>query len=92
MDALAGAKPLTPWHAEIDFSGWVVARIPIFRRADCSLSVGVPSAPEVDRDGVQQRDAAGKRKFWSMISFTGNSRDRWNRMVLAALADAGIMP
>ncbi|HEY5299764.1 MAG TPA: hypothetical protein VIJ55_03715 [Acetobacteraceae bacterium] len=90
----------TPWlapnpslvgHADVDFDGWVVFRIPIFRRKDGGLSAGAPSAAEVDRDGVQQRDAAGKRKFWAVISFSGVGKERWQRAVLAALADGGIV-
>lgn len=36
----------------ITFAGdWVVRRIPVFRKADGSLSIGTPDVAEVDRDG-----------------------------------------
>jgi hypothetical protein len=78
--------------ATITFAGgWTVAGIPIFRRADGSLSAGTPDAPLVDASGNQLRDAEGKRRYSKIISFeNAAARDRWNRAVLAALADAGI--
>jgi hypothetical protein len=45
-------------HCSVDFSGWVVHRIPVFRKADGSLSVGGPTAAEVDGDGRQRERAA----------------------------------
>jgi hypothetical protein len=78
-------------HCAIAFSGgWVVHAIPAFRRADGSLSVGVPNAAQLDGDGrIKQRD--GKRDYKSILTFeTTDARERWQRMVLAALADGGI--
>jgi hypothetical protein len=79
-------------HASIDFSGWVVARIPIFRRDDGSLSAGGPSAAEVDAEG-RQRLNNGKRRYWSVVTFASSDAwDRWQRAVLGALAAGGITP
>ena len=89
----------TPWpfdnpsligHCAIAFTGgWVVHAIPVFRRADGSLGVGVPNAAQLDADGrVKQRD--GKRDYKPILSFeTSEARDRWQRLVLGALAAAG---
>jgi hypothetical protein len=72
-------------------NGLVVAGVPVFRRGDGSLSVGTPDAPLVDADGQQLRDADGKRRYAKVISFaTQDGRERWNRTILGALADAGI--
>ena len=64
--------------------------IPVFRRGDGSLSVGVPNAAQLDSEGrIKQRD--GKRDYKSILTFeTTDARERWQRMVLAALADGGI--
>jgi hypothetical protein len=79
--------------AKIDFNGWVVARIPIFRRNDGSLSVGAPNAPEVDLDGRQRLRADGKRQFWAVVTFADRAaKERWERSVLTALASAGVDP
>jgi hypothetical protein len=77
-------------HATISFSGWVVHRVPVFRKADRTLSVGTPSAPEIDAEGrIKTRD--GKRQYWPVITLENNeSRERWQRSVLAALAAGGI--
>jgi hypothetical protein len=78
--------------ATVTFAGgWTVPSIPIFKRADGSLSAGTPSYPVVGPDGVQQRDEAGKRQYTAALFFTDNQgRRRWSELVLAALADAGI--
>lgn len=78
-------------HADVDFGGWQINRIPVFRRKDGSLSLGVPSSREVDRDGVQLRDDAGKREYAAMTSFSGDGKARWEHAVLGALSDAGII-
>jgi hypothetical protein len=90
----------TPWpfenpsllgHVSVSFpGGWQVHRIPVFRAADGGLSVGVPSAAEIDRDGhIKLRD--GKREYQSVITFeTNDARGRWRRMIMAALAEAGV--
>jgi hypothetical protein len=90
----------TPWpfdnpsligHCAVAFAGgWVVHAIPVFRRGDGSLSVGVPNAAQLDAEGrIKQRD--GKRDYKSILSFeTSEARERWQRMVLRALAAGGI--
>jgi hypothetical protein len=77
-------------HATVSFSGWTVRSIPVFRRGDGSLSVGTPSAAEIDSEGrIKQRD--GKRQYLAVISFdTAEARERWQRSILAALAAAGV--
>jgi hypothetical protein len=78
-------------RATIVFAGgWIVSAIPIFRRADGSLSAGAPSSAQLDADGhIKVRD--GKRQYVSVISFeTAEAKARWGRMVLGALAEAGI--
>jgi hypothetical protein len=78
-------------HCTVAFSGgWVVHAIPVFRRADGSLSVGVPNAAQLDAEGrIKQRD--GKRDYKSILTFeTTEARERWQRLVLGALAAAGI--
>lgn len=78
-------------HATVDFSGWLVHRIPIFRRGDGTLSAGGPNAAEVDREG-QQKEHAGKRQWWKVVTFEGDGSERWNRAVLGALDAAGVVP
>jgi hypothetical protein len=78
-------------HCAIAFAGgWVVHLIPVFRRGDGSLSVGVPNAAQLDAEGrIKQRD--GKRDYKPILTFeTAEARERWQRMVLGALAAAGI--
>lgn len=78
-------------HATVSFSGWVVHKVPVFRKGDgTTLSVGTPSAPEIDSQGrVKERD--GKRQYWAVITLeNAEAKDRWQRSVLAALAAAGI--
>jgi len=80
-------------RATIAFAGgWVVAGIPIFRRADGSISPGVPSTAQLDAEGrIKVRD--GKRQYASILTFeTVEAKARWQRMVLGALIDAGIAP
>lgn len=77
-------------HATVDFGGWVINRIAIFRRADGSLSVGSPSGAEIDSDG-RQRERDGKRQFWQVVTFgSAEAKARWERAVLGALSAAGI--
>lgn len=79
-------------HATVTFSGWTVRGIPVFRRGgDGGLSVGVPSAAELDSEGrIKQRD--GKRQYQAVISFeNAEARERWQRSVLAALVAGGIV-
>jgi hypothetical protein len=78
-------------HCSIVFAGgWLVHSIPVFRRTDGTLSVGVPNAAQLDTDGrVKLRD--GKRQYTPVLSFeSAEARERWQRMVLGALAVAGI--
>jgi hypothetical protein len=77
-------------HCSIAFAGgWVVHQIPVFRSKD-GLSVGVPNAAQIDGDGrVKLRD--GKKQYTSVLTFeTAEAKARWGRMVLGALADAGV--
>jgi hypothetical protein len=77
---------LSQW--ERDF---IAGTIPVFRRADGTLSVGVPSAPQLDREGRVKLKPDGKREYKASVSFeTPEGRDRWQRLVLGALADAGV--
>ena len=64
--------------------------MPVFRKGDGSLSVGTPTAPEIDADGrVKMRD--GKRLYTSVITLENSeARERWQRSILAALAAGGI--
>jgi hypothetical protein len=78
-------------HCAVAFAGgWVVHDIPVFRRADGTLSVGAPNAAQLDTDGrIKQRD--GKRQYTALLSFeTTEARERWQRLVLGALAAGGI--
>jgi hypothetical protein len=70
--------------------GWVVGGIPVFRRADGSLSAGVPNSAQLDAEGrIKVRD--GKRQYASILTFeTAEAKARWGRMVLGALAEAGV--
>jgi len=71
--------------------GWIVSNVPIFRGRDGTLTAAGPDAPLVDSTGAQLRDADGKRRYTKIITFADrDARERWNRTVLAALADAGI--
>jgi hypothetical protein len=78
--------------ATIRFAGgWIVSGIPIFRRADGSLSAGTHDAPLVGPDGVQLLDDAGKGRYGKVISFDGTeARRRWNDAVIAAVSEGGI--
>jgi hypothetical protein len=98
-----GAKLIAfrPWdrpgslrgHADIDFAGWQVMRVPIFVRGDGSLSVGSPSAAEVDGDGRQRLGEGGKKQYWPLIRFRDrDARQRFERAVLGALDAAGVVP
>jgi hypothetical protein len=100
----AGARLVSfePWptphpslagHATVDFNGWIVSKIAIFRRRDGTLSAGVPSYPQIDADGRVRVDDAGKRLYVAAIRFVGDgAQERWQRAVLTALADAGVSP
>jgi hypothetical protein len=80
-------------HATVDFNGWIVAKIPVFRRADGSLSIGGPNAPEIDSKGRARLRDDGKPAYFAIVSFAGaDARERWQRVVLTALADAGVAP
>lgn len=71
--------------------GWIVSAIPIFRRADNTLSAGTPSSPVLDPNGVQLRDENGKRRYSAIITFeTKEARSRWNDAILAALSEGGV--
>jgi len=92
---------LKPWpfenpsllgHCSIAFAGgWQVHRIPVFRKADGSLSVGTPDAADVDRDGHIKLKPDGKKSYGKVVTFeTTTAKARWSRMVLGALAEAGV--
>jgi hypothetical protein len=75
----------------VSFGGLIVHDIPVFRDPNTdALSVGTPSTPQLDATGhVRVRE--GKRQYTPILSFeTKEARERWSRIVLAALADAGI--
>jgi hypothetical protein len=77
-------------RATIAFAGgWIVVGIPIFRSKD-GLSVGVPNAAQLDAEGrIKIRD--GKKQYTSVVTFeTAEARERSRRLVLAALAQAGV--
>lgn len=78
-------------NCAVSFSGWVVHQVPVFRKADGSLSIGTPNAAQLEGDGrVKVRD--GKRQYSAVMTFeTIDARERWRRMVLAALAAGGIV-
>jgi hypothetical protein len=90
----------TPWpfpnpsligHCSIAFAGgWQVHRIPVFRKADGSLSVGTPDAAGVDRDGRIKLKPDGKKSYGKVTFETTEARERWQRMIQAALAEAGV--
>lgn len=86
-------NPSLAGHATIDFSGWIVAKIPIFRGRDGGLSVGSPSYPKIDADGRVRVDEVGKRQYSAAITF-GNHDAKWRftRAVLGALEAAGVQP
>lgn len=71
--------------------GWIVSGVPIFRRADGSLSPGTPSVPLLDANGLQLRDEHGKRAYAAIIKFESReARDRWDDAILTALRDGGV--
>jgi hypothetical protein len=90
----------TPWpfpnsslvgHCAVAFAGgWIVHQIPVFRRTDGNLSVGVPNAAQLGAEGrIKQRD--GKRDYKPILTFeTAEGRERWQRLVTGALATGGI--
>jgi hypothetical protein len=99
-----GARPADykPWpfpsphligHATVDFSDWMVAKIiPVFQRGDGALSVSGPSAPKISREG-RQRERDGNGVYAPVITCaTSDACERWQRVVLAGLAEAGIAP
>jgi hypothetical protein len=91
----------TPWHqpnpslvghCDVVFAGgWRINGVPVFRRGDGSWSAGAPTSPQIDRDGRQRTDLAGKRLYSPLLQFeTAQARERWQSAVLGALAAAGI--
>lgn len=79
-------------HADVDFDGWIITKIPVFRKANGGLSVGVPTTAEMGRDGVQARDRDGRRRFAPVVRFSGDGLARWQHAVLTALDEGGIVP
>ena len=85
----SGSDPYLIGHADIDFDGWVVHRIPIFRKKDGTLSVGVPDTVVLDRDNTAKK-IGGRLLHSSLVTFTDNTaKARWRSSVLAALAAGG---
>lgn len=71
--------------------GWTIAGVPIFRRADGTLSAGVPSIPLLGADGTHLRDDSGKKRYLPIVTFESDeARTRWRDAIADALADAGI--
>ena len=61
---------------------------PIFRSKD---GLGVPSIPQLDRDGRVRIGPDGKRAYQAAISFeTTEARERRRCLVLGALSSGGI--
>lgn len=85
-------NPALIGHCAIAFAGgWTVHDIPVFRTAGGGLSAGVPSIPHLDRDGRVKLKPDGKRDYSALLGFeTKAARERWQRLVLGALVDAGI--
>lgn len=79
-------------HCAIAFAGgWVVHDVPVFRTAGGGISVGVPSIPHLDRDGRVRLKPDGKRDYAAVLTFeTKAARERWQRLAIGALVDAGI--
>jgi hypothetical protein len=69
-------------------SGMVMAEIGIMR-AERGEWAAPPSKPQIDRDGVGMKDAAGKLKYTPLISFTSKERrDRFSDAVIEAMRAA----
>jgi hypothetical protein len=85
-------NPSLVGHCAVAFTGgWVVHEIPVFRKADGGLSVGVPNAAQIDREGRIKLLPGGKRDYKAVLTFeTAEGKARWQRMVLSTLHDAGI--
>jgi len=79
-------------HCDVAFAGgWVLHQVPVFRGRDGTLSVGTPSAPQIDASGQVKLREDGKRMYVALLSFEHKAaRERWNRLILGALAAAGI--
>jgi hypothetical protein len=79
-------------HVDAVFSGgWRINAIPVFKRADGSLSVGVPSIPVLDSDGRVRLKPDGKKQYTALIGFEApGAKRRWEDAILGALAAAGI--
>jgi hypothetical protein len=85
-------NPSLMGHCSVAFAGgWQVHGIPVFKKADGSISIGTPEAADLDRDGRIKLKPDGKKSYHRIITFeTGEAKARWNRMVLGALAEAGV--
>jgi hypothetical protein len=84
-------------HADVSFDGWIIHRIPIFRRKDGTLNVGVPDTVVLDRDGTAKKLAGrppaptgGRLLHSPQVSIaTDDDKTRWRNAVLSALAEGG---
>jgi DNA-binding cell septation regulator SpoVG len=69
-------------------SGLIVCDVTILRGPN-GLWAAPPSKPLINRDGIALKDAAGKIRYASVISFVSKeTKDRWSAAVLAALQSA----
>jgi hypothetical protein len=69
----------------------IVYDVPAFRKADGSVSVGLPSKPLVSSDGIQLRDADGRKRYTKTVDFaSASARSRWAAAIAALLEAAGI--
>jgi hypothetical protein len=84
-----GTDPYLIGHAAVDFDGWIIHRIPVFRRKDGTLNVSAPDTVVLDRDGAVRKikDRLLRR---TLITFSDDAaHERWKAAVLAALAEGG---
>jgi hypothetical protein len=85
--AFTGSSNSLIGHATVEMpSGLIVGDIPAFRRAGGAVSVGVPSKPLVDANGMQLRDQDNRRRYAPTLDFaTPAARSRWTGAIAALL-------
>lgn len=66
------------------FGGLIIEGIPIFREHDGPLSVGVPTMPSTHPGRAT--------KYYPILRFRGDWRERWRRIVLESLDAGGVIP
>ena len=81
-------------HCAIEFSGgWCISKIPIFRDRTGALSAGSPAVPELDGAGCARTRPDGTRLYVPILTFSSAAAKlRWQRVVMATLAAAGVVP